>query len=231
MGEVRRCVFLPEWLPGEVLSATSEPDARVEDLYPEEAALVARAVEVRRGEFATGRLLARALLTRLGCAAAPLLSRADRSPAWPDGVIGSITHTHGLCAAAVARSGGAVLGLGIDVERAAPLEEPTARHVLTGFERQSLGSLSAAERAQQAMIAFCVKEAIYKCLYPVGNVGLGFADVEVILPAATPAVEVRPGSQMLRRIPRGAQLECGFSLVGRFVRAAAVLRRHGTSQS
>ena len=74
------------------------------DLWPEETAYVANAVEKRRREFACGRHFVRSCLRALGRPDEPLPVRADRSPRWPDGLVGSITHTDTYCAAAVARA-------------------------------------------------------------------------------------------------------------------------------
>ena len=85
------------------------------DLWPEEAAYVANAVEKRRREFACGRHFARRCFRALGRPDGPLPANPDRSPRWPDGLVGSITHTDTYCAAAVARADD-IAGIGIDVE-------------------------------------------------------------------------------------------------------------------
>src|SRR5215469_16812348 len=71
-------------------------------LRPAEAAIVARAVEKRRAEFATGRACAHAALDAWGAPDAPLLPGPDRAPLWPDGFVGSISHARGACAAVAA---------------------------------------------------------------------------------------------------------------------------------
>ncbi len=225
MSEDHLPAFLPAWLPGEISSVVGALDARVEELYPGEAALVAKAVAQRRIEFATGRVLARKLLARLGYEPEPLLSEADRSPSWPSGVIGSIAHTKGSCGVAVVRSGHLVLGIGIDIEQDAPLDDPVSKYVLTEHEQRWLESLpDPAERARRAMVAFSAKEAIYKCLHPLGSAGLGFGDVELELSAGTPTITVRPGPELARRVPEGATLECGFGVENGFIQTAAVLK-------
>src|SRR5512134_460449 len=99
-------------------------------LLAEEEPLVARAVDKRRREFAKGRACARAALARLGCVAGPLLTGSEREPLWPDGVVGSVTHTDSYCAVAVVRSA-ACAGLGIDAELAEPLDPPIADRIST----------------------------------------------------------------------------------------------------
>src|SRR5437763_335927 len=98
--------FLPigALFDGFVVTAQAVPTALDGQLYPEERACIARAVPKRRAEFATGRVCARQALERLGVAVGPLLPHPDRSPAWPPGIVGSISHTDGYCAVAVAEA-------------------------------------------------------------------------------------------------------------------------------
>ncbi len=81
-------------------------------LLPEEAAFLGRAVPKRVREFAAGRLCARRALAEFGISDFPLRVADDRQAVWPSSMIGSITHTAGLCAAVVAeRARIAALGL------------------------------------------------------------------------------------------------------------------------
>lgn len=225
MNEDALPAFLPGWLPVEILSAVSVGDARVDDLYPGERKIVERAVPSRQIEFATGRVLARMLMGRLGHEPAPLLSAADRSPSWPIGVIGSISHTNGMCGVVIARSGPTTLGIGIDVEQDRPLEERSGDYVLTEGERNWLSSHHGqTARSRLAMVAFSAKEAIYKCLHPLGNAGLRFCDVELRISPGVPTIAANPGPELARRIPDGSRLECGYGVANGFIQTAAVLR-------
>src|SRR5258707_403796 len=84
-------------------------------LFPVETAQIAAAVPSRRREFATGRMLARRALRAIGGPEIALISGTDRAPRWPDGFVGSITHTASRAAAAVARLED-FAGIGIDIE-------------------------------------------------------------------------------------------------------------------
>ena len=74
----------------------------------------------RRRELENGRTYAKQALTLLGFRDVEIPVAADRSPVWPEGIVGSITHvTGGACghfAAAVARIRD-VNAIGIDIER------------------------------------------------------------------------------------------------------------------
>ena len=106
-----------------------------------EQEIVANAVEVRRREFATARHCARAALKELGVPPVPIGRRQDRSPIWPPGIAGSITHCEGYRAAAVARSA-EWEGIGIDAEPDGPLPEETCRLILRVEERAHVEDLS-----------------------------------------------------------------------------------------
>src|SRR5262245_37109435 len=68
-------------------------DAAIGSLSDSEAAAVATCAERRRREFASARALARDGLARyFGIRGHDLLDREDRSPVWPQGITGSISH-------------------------------------------------------------------------------------------------------------------------------------------
>src|SRR5690242_12311145 len=94
--------YLPviEWiLPSRVAAAESFGDDPAAELFPQEFDSIARATELRRKEFATGRACARAALARLGRPSAAVLRGPGGAPQWPEGVVGSITHCVGYRAA------------------------------------------------------------------------------------------------------------------------------------
>ncbi|MFE0642587.1 4'-phosphopantetheinyl transferase [Streptomyces sp. NPDC058877] len=165
-------------LAGRACCAEETVDAEPAGLFPEEEALVARAVPGRRREFATARLCARRALAALGAAPAPLLRGRRGAPAWPAGVIGSITHCAGFRGAAVAPAD-RVLALGIDAEPHAPLPRGVLGAVAFGPERARLRVL-AARRSDICWdrLLFSAKESVYKAWSGYGGAWLGFEDAE-----------------------------------------------------
>ena len=147
-------------------------------LLPGEISAIARAVPKRVGEFAAGRACARAALATLGIRDFELLSGADRTPLWPHGIVGSITHTQGFYAAAVARATQA-LALGLDAEARDSVGPPLWRRICTPDERRHLHTLSQSEAITLATLIFSAKEAFYKCQYPLTRQWLNFADLGV----------------------------------------------------
>jgi 4'-phosphopantetheinyl transferase EntD len=149
-------------------------------LRPEEAACIERAVPKRRREFTAGRLQAREALARFGIEDFPLVAGADRAPIWPPGFVGSLSHCDGYCAAAVARSSD-VSSLGIDVERARPIEDALVRRICTGAELQAAAVAAGLDRERAAIAIFSARESAYKCYYPIAGTVLGHADLEIRL--------------------------------------------------
>jgi 4'-phosphopantetheinyl transferase EntD len=187
---------------------------------PAEAPLVWRAVPKRRREFATGRALARAALRDLGLPAAhttPILAGPRRQPLWPPGVVGSITHTDGYCAAAVAWSRD-LTALGIDAEPHQPLDEPVAALVCGPAERRwcAEAGVGTAAAGRRARLLFSIKESVFKAVWPLTGADLGFGDV---------AVTVDPDRRAWRASPAGRR---GQAIAAVLAALDGALTTHGT---
>ena len=172
---------IEEIVPKSAASAESFGGSLGTGLFAEEAALVARATEKRRQEFTTGRECARAALTVLGVAAVPILRGYRGAPQWPAGIVGSITHCAGYCAAAVARAQD-LLTVGLDAEPNAPLPGGVLELVSLPAERARLRELAAASPGiAWDRLLFCAKEAVYKAWFPLTGQWLGFADADITI--------------------------------------------------
>lgn len=143
-----------------------------------EAVHVGRSVAKRAGEFAAGRLCARRALAELHIEAFPLRAAQDRQPIWPAGVVGSITHTTGFCAAAVAPSR-VIAGLGLDSEVVGAVSLDIWPSIAGAEELAWLDSLVFSQRAAAIALIFSAKEAFYKLQYPMVREHLSFHDVRV----------------------------------------------------
>jgi 4'-phosphopantetheinyl transferase EntD len=184
-----------------------------DDLTEQEDAVVARAVDSRRREFATGRTLARDGLRALGLVdpeRLQLLPDADRVPIWPPGFVGSITHKRELCAVAVARSE-AYRGLGLDIEPARPVRPEFQTRICTEQERSELQNLSRKEQGLRCRVVFSVKEAVYKAFYPSLRERWSFQDVAVeIDPTAHRFLAEVPRSTGVARVEGSVVLRAGW---------------------
>ncbi len=193
------------------LSALFGGDARAAELHgpgdpalllPAEAAFLGRAVPKRAQEFAAGRVCARRALAEFGFMDFAIERAADRQPIWPQGMVGSITHTTGFCAAvAAARDSTAAIGLDTEVAGGdpfggtlggtAPGGTPPGGTPIGGAqphlwpsicdasEIEWLETLPEPARTPAATLIFSAKEAFYKCQYPLTLEPLGFHDARI----------------------------------------------------
>ncbi len=135
----------------------------------------------RDTEFLAGRLCARAALAEL-CGGAMDISLPigdSGAPVWPRGFIGSISHAAGLVSAVVAPAARA-RGIGFDIEAITP--ESTARTILDDLatvEETTLAQDGHSEIAPGVTALFSLKEAVFKCLYPIVRTYFDFRDVTV----------------------------------------------------
>ena len=162
-------------LPVGVVCAVNHIAGATAQLYPVEETAIAHALPKRIQEFKAGRSAAREALQALGKAPAPIPMAPDRSPRWPAGFCGSISHDHRIAAAIVARSGKR-RSLGLDIEDAAPLDVSLIDTICTPLERERLNSSG---RGREAKAIFSAKEATYKALYPLTAKLLDFHDISV----------------------------------------------------
>ncbi|MEM9742766.1 MAG: 4'-phosphopantetheinyl transferase superfamily protein [Pseudomonadota bacterium] len=147
------------------------------ELFPEERALVERAVPKRRREFSTGRWLAHRLLTETGRAQAPVLRRGARAPLWPEASVGSIAHTEHLGWVAIAEANAKIAGLGIDVELRRRLPENLFDKLFLPGELDLIATLG----PEIPTALFAAKEAIYKATEPLAGAFIGFSEAVLSL--------------------------------------------------
>lgn len=154
-------------------------------------ASLARAVPKRHAEFLAGRLAARAALASIGVSAWDIVIGSFRQPIWPEGTIGSISHTGNLAAAAATSATGAS-GIGIDVE-SVNFEHAQAiatAGVLDASETALLADLHEEFECSAAVtLMFSAKESFFKAVFGAVGTYFGFDAVKV--------VAVRPGDGSL----------------------------------
>ena len=198
----RHSPLIEALFPAGVFAAELRAPGSVSQLLPAEAATITRMVPSRAAEFAAGRLCARAVLTRLGREGAAVPAAADRKPVWPDGIIGSITHTDGFCAA-VAAPCGPLQGLGIDTEVMGRVTAPLAARICLPEELAWIASLADVLQPAARALVFAAKEAFYKAQSPLTDEWLGFDALRVETDALAEVVE-RGGVGAFRANPTRA---------------------------
>jgi len=158
--------------------AVTDSAATHPPLLPTEEFAMRRAVPQRLAEFTAGRAAARIAMQRLGLPPQAVPAAPDRSPVWPAGLNGSISHANGICAAVLTRD--ASRRLGLDVEDPAPLEADLWPLVLTPTELEDLNTVAQSDQGTIAKRIFCIKEAAYKAQFPITGAVIGFQALEVV---------------------------------------------------
>jgi 4'-phosphopantetheinyl transferase EntD len=183
--------MIEEILPAAVASTEMFEDPPDVKLFPEEEAVLARAVGKRRREFATARACARDALARLGLPPAPILPGERGAPQWPQGIAGSITHCAGYRAAAVALAS-SILTIGVDAEPDAVLPDGVLDEVSLPAERARLRDLaSVAPGISWDRLLFSAKETTYKAWFPLTRRWLGFEEADITFSPVDGIFQVR----------------------------------------
>jgi 4'-phosphopantetheinyl transferase EntD len=137
------------------------------------------ATQKRQREFLAGRWCAAEALQCLGAGSTHVAMAKDRAPIWPDGVVGSITHTGDFAAAAVAWAAD-IAGLGIDSEQ---ILDPAAARDIADICMVDEATLFKAAHGRSfcefCTFVFSAKEAVFKCLFPLTRKFLEFSDVRI----------------------------------------------------
>ncbi|MGW4245255.1 4'-phosphopantetheinyl transferase Npt [Nocardia sp. NPDC004722] len=160
--------------------AAAELTVYPEDLkpHPGEEHLIARAVEKRRRDFIGARYCARQALEQLGEPAVAIGKAEDGAPAWPRGIVGSLTHCDGYKAAALGHKL-RVRSIGIDAEPHDRLPDGVLESVSLPPEREWLAAVLPGTDLHLDRLLFCAKEATYKAWRPLTGRWLGFEDAHI----------------------------------------------------
>jgi 4'-phosphopantetheinyl transferase EntD len=161
-----------------VVACELRGEGDVSTLLPEEAGSCQPFRAKRLTEFAAGRSCARLALDALGFPQFALSANPDRTPRWPEGVVGSITHTVGFCGV-VADFRTNVAALGVDVEIVARVGRELWPQVFTAAEHAASAALDETQRERFAALVFSAKEAFYKSQFGLTGRWLDFHDVIV----------------------------------------------------
>lgn len=200
MGAPQRAPAISELFgPFDVGAAQVAPDeSHIAELHDDERPPTASMVPRRQGEYASGRVCARAAMHQLGLVAASITRTIDGTPVWPTGVTGSISHTRDTCIAVAARQdGGGPEAVGVDVEIIDRVHGAVERRILVDDERRWIEQLDGTARRLAPAAVFATKEAFYKAQHQLSGRFLGFDVLSVELVGVGPdgADEVRLVSQ------------------------------------
>ena len=216
-----------------VALAIESPQAVLRALRSEVELLPAapEAMSKRRAEFLAGRHAAALALAKIGLSG-EVDRRVDRSPEWPLGAVGSISHGAGMAVAVVA-SHKTHRALGVDVEaipNSATASE-LAPHVACEKEFDLLArTLTRAGNEVCLSLVFSAKESLFKCLFPLTGEFMEFDDAMVeslqLESAWSGSIALRLQRSLCAEFDVGRELRARFSLASGHVETLVCLA-HG----
>lgn len=178
---------LPAGTSAVELHTDGAPDlSRYDGLHDSERGIVARAVASRKSDFGDARWCAHQALRGWG-RDAPILRGDKGMPLFPDGTVGTLSHTEGMRGALV---GDATVwrSVGLDVERAVSLPAGVFNAVTSPSERWALSRLAGSAVCERLLgtVIFSAKESVYKSWFPLAGRFLDFDEAELTLELSAP---------------------------------------------
>jgi 4'-phosphopantetheinyl transferase EntD len=173
-------VALDEMFPRSCKAACRLVTSPMPLLSEAESRAIKLAATKRRIEFAAGRAAARECIANLGVPNAEIPVGIRGMPIWPPGIAGSISHSVGMAVAVAGRTSD-ICGVGLDIESSGSVHEDLWREILGPEELGYVTSLPQDRRRLVATAFFSIKEAFYKCQFPLTGRWLEFHDVSVSL--------------------------------------------------
>lgn len=180
MGELGQEMIPSNFFPESVVFENVLIGTMTGDLYEKEVEMITPAVAKRVAEFKTGRLLARRALNVFGIREWPLLADSQRCPIWPEGIVGSITHTKDFCAVVIGLKKDWA-AIGIDMEQSGRIQEKLWNMLFTEQEKDFLANLPLKEQSLWATCFFSAKEAFFKYQFPITRLRVSFKPVELVV--------------------------------------------------
>lgn len=167
----------------------------------------------RQRQFQVGRRCAAELIGALGGASTEVGVAPDRSPVWPAGFVGSITHKDSILGVAVAKAS-QVRAIGIDIEQMlSPQATDDVETACLNDRERELGRRLDIGRSLFATLCFSAKESLYKCLHPsVRRFFDHFAAEVIALDMAAGTVRIRLNEHLSAEVPKGLVLQGFFNL-------------------
>lgn len=192
-------------------------------LLPEERRAIAYATQTRRICFAGARACARVAMAELGATVGPIRKARSGAPLWPlPELVGSLSHSGPVCAAAVGRVAD-VLSIGIDIESRTEIPVEVQERVASVGEYECLkcGLTRSDDLSVVPVIVFSAKEACYKALPRQCQIASGLPDIGLHEFKADTHEHGLGGSFIAELLPRG---HGGTTLRGLFQQCGCITR-------
>ena len=160
----------------------ADPDESIlGELHPAERTRALTLSPIRRREWVAGRRALRHALTGVAptAAASPVLADDRGAPVLAAGAVGSISHKRAIAVALAAGDEGWTVG--VDLEVLGPRRVDISERILTRAELATLAQTAPTgePRDRAVLLAFALKEAVYKAIDPHLRRYVGFLEVQV----------------------------------------------------
>ncbi|MFT5725005.1 MAG: enterobactin synthetase component D [Bacteroidia bacterium] len=178
------------------------------------------AVIKRQAEFFAGRFLAQQSLKTIldSDISVNVGMNADRSPCWPVGTIGSITHCNGRALCLVSKTS-LYRHIGVDIEEYINHETmlEVMDFVVSDSELKILKD-STLDLCQAITLAFSAKESIYKALYPTSMQTVDFSAAKILsIDMTSQTMTICLTVDWCKQLIKGMKYQCYFSLNTNFL--------------
>ena len=204
------------------------------DILPENLRLVVHSFEdftllfpelknttTREKEFLLGRYCATKALESFGLEEPSVGQKESGSPQWPEGFVGSISHSKGLVLSVVGRSDN-YLSIGVDLEKVNRLKAQTIDRIVHEYETAFVQM-----DRKKASILFSLKEAFYKAQSPIFNGQLNFKDVAMHMDIKRGRASIQWVSDKIKPPEQGYEnWKCSFKLIDEYVFAICLFEKY-----
>ncbi len=183
-----------------------------------------RAVPKRQAEFLAGRLLAQAALQLLRQPTTSIAIGRHRSPVWPRGLSGSISHTEGRCISVLVLDENAKVGVDIEKIASGGSLEAILERTLETVERDLIADQNVFDVNLLASIAFSAKETLFKALYPIVGDYFDFCAAHLVSVNSRNELCLQLTRALHMSLPADSRFLVRFSIAESFVRTWLICR-------
>ena len=187
-------------------------------LSSQEAALISPgAIKKRRDEFILGRAACHSALKQIGFLTPPPVLKGNKNePLWPDGYIGSLTHSSGIAVCAVCSRHNST-GIGVDIEEIFSDVDQGVFDLVCGVSERSWVEQNPDDKILRFKQIFSAKEAAFKAFFPTAGQLLDFKDSSLVWAEREKCFIGKLNLQITGLYPVGYKFSVGSLISGRIV--------------
>lgn len=194
-----------------------DPDAYAPQLFDHHdisrPAMMDRAVPKRCAEFLAARVLAGALMRRVGVPAAQVGVGSDRGPVWPRGMTGSISHTDGIAACAVTTDHTRLVGVDIETVIPASTQDSILSYCCTKQDAAIVRDGGGLSELMMATLVFSAKETVFKAVSRLVRRLLDFDSSTLVAPPDNGRVWLELTRNLHPLLPAGRRFDVRFKVL------------------